>query len=116
MTKTRLPRRAAFGALTAAALLLCPAAMQVAFAQAWPTAKPITLVVGYPPGGSTDLTARTLGAELSRREVSAATRRVAHHQRDGFGRGPGLGECDLHGCRGKQQSGCGNSAYCGAAG
>jgi tripartite-type tricarboxylate transporter receptor subunit TctC len=29
--------------------------------------KPITLVVGYPPGGSTDLTARTLGAELARR-------------------------------------------------
>ena len=67
MTKTRLPRRAALGALTATALLLSPAAMQVAFAQAWPTAKPITLVVGYPPGGSTDLTARTLGAELSRK-------------------------------------------------
>jgi tripartite-type tricarboxylate transporter receptor subunit TctC len=29
--------------------------------------KPITLVVGYPPGGSTDLTARTVGAELSKR-------------------------------------------------
>jgi tripartite-type tricarboxylate transporter receptor subunit TctC len=29
--------------------------------------KPITLVVGYPPGGSTDLTARTVGAELARR-------------------------------------------------
>ncbi len=29
--------------------------------------RPITLVVGYPPGGSTDLTARTVGAELSRR-------------------------------------------------
>ena len=67
MTKTRLPRRAALGALTATALLLSPAATQVAFAQAWPTAKPITLVVGYPPGGSTDLTARTLGAELSRK-------------------------------------------------
>ena len=37
------------------------------YAQAWPAAKPITLVVGYPPGGSTDLTARTLGAELSRK-------------------------------------------------
>ncbi len=31
------------------------------------SSKPITLVVGYPPGGSTDLTARTLGAELSTR-------------------------------------------------
>jgi tripartite-type tricarboxylate transporter receptor subunit TctC len=29
--------------------------------------KPITLVVGYPPGGSTDLTARTVAAELARR-------------------------------------------------
>jgi len=29
--------------------------------------KPITLVVGYPPGGSTDLTGRTLGFELSKR-------------------------------------------------
>lgn len=30
-------------------------------------AKPITLVVGYPPGGSTDLTGRALGVELSHR-------------------------------------------------
>jgi tripartite-type tricarboxylate transporter receptor subunit TctC len=29
--------------------------------------KPITIVVGYPPGGSTDLTGRTLGAELSKK-------------------------------------------------
>lgn len=29
--------------------------------------KPITLVVGYPPGGSTDLTGRVLGAELSKK-------------------------------------------------
>ena len=29
--------------------------------------RPITLVVGYPPGGSTDLTARTVAAELARR-------------------------------------------------
>jgi tripartite-type tricarboxylate transporter receptor subunit TctC len=29
--------------------------------------KPITLVVGYPPGGSTDLTARVVGAELAKR-------------------------------------------------
>lgn len=28
--------------------------------------KPITLVCGYPPGGSTDLTARTVAAELTR--------------------------------------------------
>jgi tripartite-type tricarboxylate transporter receptor subunit TctC len=29
--------------------------------------RPITLVVGYPPGGSTDLTARLVGAELSKK-------------------------------------------------
>ncbi|QNP47473.1 Bug family tripartite tricarboxylate transporter substrate binding protein [Diaphorobacter aerolatus] len=33
---------------------------------AWPT-KPITIVVGYPPGGSTDLMGRLVGAELSNR-------------------------------------------------
>ena len=46
----------------------------VAALAAWPAAaqpddypnKPITIVVGYPPGGSTDLTGRTLGIELSR--------------------------------------------------
>lgn len=39
-----------------------------AFAQAdvYPS-KPITLVVGYPPGGSTDLTGRVLGAELAKK-------------------------------------------------
>ncbi len=30
-------------------------------------AKPITIVVGYPPGGSTDLTARTVATELGQR-------------------------------------------------
>lgn len=42
------------------------AAPAPALAQDYPH-RPITLVVGYPPGGSTDLTARALGAELSRR-------------------------------------------------
>src|ERR1700675_2015296 len=35
----------------------------VALAQAWP-AKPIRLVVPYPPGGSTDLLARTIGQKV----------------------------------------------------
>ena len=35
-------------------------------ADAYPS-RPITLVVGYPPGGSTDLIARTLGQELAHR-------------------------------------------------
>ena len=36
-----------------------------AFAQEAYPAKPITVVVGYPPGGSTDLTGRTVALELS---------------------------------------------------
>jgi tripartite-type tricarboxylate transporter receptor subunit TctC len=35
----------------------------IAFAQAWPS-KPIRLVVPYPPGGSTDLLARTIGQKV----------------------------------------------------
>lgn len=34
---------------------------------AWPTQRPITLLVGYPPGGSTDFVARTVAEPLSRR-------------------------------------------------
>lgn len=36
-------------------------------AQADYPSKPITIVVGYPPGGSTDLTGRTVAAELSKK-------------------------------------------------
>jgi tripartite-type tricarboxylate transporter receptor subunit TctC len=51
------------------ALALCGLACMAsapASAQAYPN-KPITLVVAYPPGGSTDLTGRALGVELSSR-------------------------------------------------
>lgn len=51
------------------AVTLCAlawAAAGPANAQAYPN-KPITLVVPYPPGGSTDLTGRALGVELSHR-------------------------------------------------
>ena len=53
----------------ATALLACGLALLTAGpaqAQDYP-AKPITLVVGYPPGGSTDLMGRLVGAELSTR-------------------------------------------------
>lgn len=51
------------------ALGLLPMAMfsSVSFAQSWPQGKAITLLVGYPPGGSTDMVARTIGEALSKR-------------------------------------------------
>ncbi|MGJ7542124.1 Bug family tripartite tricarboxylate transporter substrate binding protein [Variovorax sp. LT1R16] len=61
----RLPRP--FSSCLAVALCgLAWAASGPASAQAYPS-KPITLVVAYPPGGSTDLTGRALGVELSHR-------------------------------------------------
>ncbi|MFT4195602.1 MAG: tripartite tricarboxylate transporter substrate binding protein, partial [Ottowia sp.] len=59
-----MPRPTPFALLALAAALL-PAAPQ-AIAQAAYPSKPITLIVGYPAGGSTDLTGRTLGEALSR--------------------------------------------------
>ena len=56
-----LPLLAALASLTLG--LSTPAQ---AGADAYPS-RPITLVVGYPPGGSTDLIARTLGQELAHR-------------------------------------------------
>jgi tripartite-type tricarboxylate transporter receptor subunit TctC len=55
-----------FSSLALALCGLACAASGPASAQAYPN-KPITLVVAYPPGGSTDLTGRALGVELSNR-------------------------------------------------
>lgn len=49
-----------------AALALLACASVGAQPDSYPS-KPITIVVAYPPGGSTDLNGRTLGAELSRK-------------------------------------------------
>lgn len=61
--RAEIPRRFAVGAFGALALLAAlPARAQD---EAYPT-RPITLVVGYPPGGSTDLTGRIVAEALGR--------------------------------------------------
>ena len=61
MKNFSLPRRTIFACL---ALATC---VTVAHAQAWPAAKAITLVVGYPAGGSVDLVARIIAEPLGKR-------------------------------------------------
>ena len=56
-------RRSLLAALTLAALTAMPSVR----AEAWPAAKAITLVVGYPAGGSVDLVARIIAEPLGKR-------------------------------------------------
>lgn len=60
----RLPRRQFLHLAAGAALL--PAVSGAAWAQSYPS-RPIRLLVGYPPGGSADMTARLMGQWLSER-------------------------------------------------
>lgn len=57
----RLTRRALCTTLAAAALAAAPLA---ALAQAWPAGKPITYLVAFPPGGTTDILARLIADRL----------------------------------------------------
>lgn len=57
---------------SACAIALAAAPAAVAWAQADYPSKPITIVVGYPPGGSTDLTARVV-AEILAKQLKATT-------------------------------------------
>jgi len=61
----RFPSRRAV--LAAAALLALPFAGASVHAQAWPDNKPIRIVVGFAPGGFTDVLARLIGQKLSER-------------------------------------------------
>ena len=61
MKNYSFPRRTIFACL---ALATCVTVVQ---AQAWPAAKAITLVVGYPAGGSVDLVARIIAEPLGKR-------------------------------------------------
>jgi tripartite-type tricarboxylate transporter receptor subunit TctC len=65
MTHRPQTTRRHFGiTLAAFAAALAPVGAQ---AQSWPTAKPITLLVGYPAGGSVDLVARIVAEPLAKR-------------------------------------------------
>ena len=60
----KFPRRQFLRLLATAAAF--PAVSRIAMAQAYPT-RPVRLIIGYPPGGSADMTARLMAQWLSER-------------------------------------------------
>ena len=60
----KLRRRTFLGLAAGAAAL--PAASRMARSQAWPS-RPVRIIVGFPPGGATDIMARLMGQWLSER-------------------------------------------------
>jgi len=61
---TQHPRRRILSLAAGAAAL--PAVSRMAWAQAYRT-RPVRVIVGFPPGGGTDITARLMGQWLSER-------------------------------------------------
>ena len=90
----KLPRRNFLHLAAGAAAL--PVVSRFAWAQAYPT-RPVRLIVGYPPGGAADITARLMGQWLSERlgqpfiiesrpggATNIATEAVVHSPPDGY--------------------------------
>jgi tripartite-type tricarboxylate transporter receptor subunit TctC len=91
----KLPHRRKFLHLAAGAIAL-PALSRIASAQAYP-ARPVHILVGFAPGGPTDIAARLIGQWLSDRlgqpfivenrpgaATNIATEAVAHSSPDGY--------------------------------
>jgi tripartite-type tricarboxylate transporter receptor subunit TctC len=90
----KLPRRRFLHLAAGAAAL--PAVQRIAVAQSYPT-RPVRLIVGFAPGGTTDITARLIGQWLSERlgqqflienrsgaGTNIATEAVVHAPADGY--------------------------------